>query len=187
MAGKAAERTTGHVFIATSLDGFIARLDGTLDWLEKQPTAGEDFGYDAFMDSVDGLVMGRGTFEQVLTFGQWPYPKPVVVLSASLSQHDLRADLQGRVTVRNEAPRALMAHLHSQGWRRVYIDGGKVIQSFLAEGLIDDLVVTRVPILLGQGIPLFGKLTRDVDLKHRETTSFASGLVSSRYEVVEPA
>ena len=164
--------------------GFIARKDGALDWLMKQPVEGEDFGYDAFMETVDGLVMGRGTFEQVLAFGEWPYPKPVVVLSASLSQRDVRSDLVGKVTIRSEAPETVMADLENQGWRRAYIDGGKVIQSFLREGLIKDLVLTRVPVLLGEGIPLFGELGRDIDLKHLETNSFPSGLISSRYEVL---
>lgn len=176
--------TSGHVFIATSLDGFIARKDGSLDWLMKQSVEGEDYGYDGFIESVDGLVMGRGTFEQVLSFGEWPYPKPVIVLSATLSQGDLRPDLAGKVTIRNEAPKAVMTDLERQGWRRAYIDGGKVIQSFLRAGLIEDLVLTRVPVLLGEGIPLFGLLDRDIDLKHMETNSFPSGLVSSRYRVV---
>lgn len=176
--------TTGHVFIATSVDGYIARKDGALDWLMKQPTKSEDHGFDAFIDSVDGLVMGRGTFEQVLSFGQWPYPKPVVVLSATLDQRDLRPDLVGKVTVRNLPPKALLADLRDEGWKRAYVDGGKVIQSFLREGLIEDLLLTRVPILLGGGIPLFGLLDRDIDLDHVETKTFPSGLVSSRYRIV---
>ncbi len=179
--------TSGHVFTATSLDGFIARKDGALDWLMKQSVGGEDHGYDALIESVDGLVMGRGTFEQVLSFGDWPYPKPVIVLSSTLSNSDLRPDLVGKVTVRSEAPEVVMADLERQGWHRAYIDGGKVIQSFLRVGLIEDLLLTRVPVLLGEGIPLFGLLDRDIDLQHIETNSFPSGLVSSRYKVVQAA
>ena len=175
--------TTGHVYIAASLDGFIARPDGDLDWLMKQPTEGENFGYEAFMESVDGLVMGRGTYEKVLTFGDWPYAKPVVVLSRTLAPEDLRGDLEGRVRVSNAPPKQAMDDLEAEGWKRAYVDGGRVIQSFLREGLIADVVLTRVPILLGTGIPLFGPLERDIDLKHLETRAFASGLIRSHYEV----
>ncbi|MEO1249818.1 MAG: dihydrofolate reductase family protein [Pseudomonadota bacterium] len=176
--------TSGHVFIATSLDGFIARKDGSLDWLMKQSVGGENHGYDAFIESVDGLVMGRGTFEQVLSFGDWPYPKPVIVLSSTLSNSDLRPDLVGKVTIRDEVPEAVMADLERQGWRRAYIDGGQVIQSFLRKGLIEDLLLTRVPILLGEGLPLFGLLDRDIDMQHMGTNSFPSGLVTSRYKIL---
>ena len=175
---------TGHVFIATSLDGFIARPDGSLDWLMAIAAAGEDHGFDAMMASVDGLVMGRGTFEQVLTFGEWPYAKPVVVLSRSMSESDIPDELSGKVTLSALAPRDLMASLDSDGWKRAYVDGGKVIQSFLADGLIADMIVTRAPVLIGEGLPLFGAIPKDIPLRHIETRSFASGLISSRYEVV---
>ena len=176
--------TTGHVYIAVSLDGFIARHDGDIDWLMKQPTEGEDYGYDEFMGSVDGLVMGRGSYEKVLTFGKWPYSKPVVVLSRSLSARDLREDLIGKARIVNAAPREIMGTLSKEGWRRAYIDGGQIVQGFLREGLITDMTVTVVPILLGSGIPLFGPLDHDIDLKHVETTSYSSGFVQSKYEVL---
>ena len=175
---------TGHVYIAASLDGFIARRDGDLDWLMKQPVEGEDYGYDAFLDSVDGLVMGRGTYQKVLTFGDWPYPKPVVVLSRSLSAEDLRADLVGKVRILDASPTEIMEALSEEGWKRAYVDGGLVIQAFLRDGLIKDMTLTRLPVLLGDGIPLFGPLDHDIDLKHVETTAYASGLVHSRYEVL---
>lgn len=175
--------TTGHIYIAASLDGFIAREDGDLDWLMKQPTEGENFGYDEFMESVDGIVMGRGTYEKVLTFGEWPYAKPVVVLSKSLTKEDLRADLEGRVRIWGASPVQAMKDMAEDGWKRVYVDGGKIIQSFLRDGLIEDMIVTRVPILLGRGIPLFGPLDRDIDLQHKETRAFASGMTRSLYEV----
>ena len=175
---------TGHVYIAASLDGFIARRDGDLDWLMKQPTGGEDHGYDAFMDSVDGLVMGRGSYEKVLTFGEWPYAKPVVVLSRSLAPEDLRADLAGKVRILDASPRRTMETLAQEGWKRAYVDGGQVVQAFLRAGLIRDLTLTRIPILLGDGIPLFGPLDRDIDLRHVETKAYASGLVQSSYEVL---
>ena len=177
-------QTTGHVFIAVSIDGYIARADGGIDWLEKYAAGGEDTGYDAFMDSVDGLVMGRGTFEKALSFGAWPFAKPVVVLSGTLSQGEVRADLTGKVRISSLAPRALMQSLAVEGWKRAYVDGGKVIQSFLKEGLISDMILTRVPVILGSGIPLFGQTEGDVALRHTRTITFASGLVQSRYELV---
>lgn len=176
---------TGHVFIATSLDGFIARRNGDLDWLMKQQTSGEDHGYDAFMASVDGLIMGRGTFEKVLSFDPWPYPKPVIVLSRSLTNDDIPAALKDRVRLSTLAPKALMEELHSEGWRRAYVDGGKVIQSFLTEGLIEDITLTQIPILIGDGLPLFGSTPRDIDLELIETQTFPSGLATSKYRVVK--
>lgn len=178
---------TGHVFIATSLDGFVARKSGELDWLMKQETSGEDHGYDAFMASVDGLVMGRGSFDAVLTFEQWPYEKPVVVMSRTLGQGDVPAAIADRVTLTRLDPAGVMKMLEGQGWRRVYVDGGKVVQSFLRDGLIADMELTRIPILLGDGLPLFGALDRDVDCEHLETRTFPSGLVTSRYRIVKGA
>lgn len=181
---REAPLTTGHVFIATSLDGFIARKDGAIDWLpglDSDP--GENYGYDAFIASVDGLVMGRNSFEKVLEFGEWPYPKPVMVMSRTLDPSTLRADLRDKVEISSASPRALMDELAGRGWRRVYVDGGQVIQSFLREGLIADMVVTRVPVLLGEGLPLFGPLASDVALEHIETRSYPSGLVLSRYAI----
>jgi dihydrofolate reductase len=175
---------TGHVFIATSLDGFIARPDGGIDWLpglDSDP--GESYGYNDFIASVDGLVMGRGSFEKVLEFPEWPYPKPVVVLSQSLDPSSLREDLRDKVEFSSLAPVDLMRSLAGRGWSRVYVDGGKVIQSFLREGLIADMVITRVPVLLGQGLPLFGPLDGDVALAHQETRAYPSGLVQSRYSI----
>ncbi len=180
---RAAE-PTGHVFIAASIDGYIARADGDIDWLTKYATGDEDTGYDDFMRSIDGLVMGRGTFEKVLSFGAWPFKKPVIVLSQSLSQRELRADLDGKVRISSLAPKSLMHALAAEGWTRAYIDGGKVIQSFLKERLINDIILTRVPVLLGDGISLFGKLEGSVALRHIETNTFASGLVQTKYGVV---
>jgi dihydrofolate reductase len=184
--GEQTIMTTGHIFIATSLDGFIARSDGNLDWLVKYQTPDEDHGYGELMDSVDGIVMGRGTFETVLAFDQWPYPKPLIVLSHTLKNSDIPHHLADRVSISAQEPDELMRSLAVRSWQRVYVDGGKVIQSFLRAGLITDMVITRVPVLLGEGHPLFGALDQDVDLKHLETTAFASGLVSSKYEVIQP-
>lgn len=174
---------TGHVFIATSLDGYIARNDGDIGWLMALSNTNESHGYDEFMEKVDGIVMGRGTYEKVLTFPSWPFQKPVVVLSQTLAKESMPTDLVGRVRFSSKSPSKEMLHLSNEGWRRAYIDGGKLIQSFLREDLIEDLVITQVPILLGSGRPLFGSLEKDVGLLHVATRVFPSGFVQSHYRV----
>ncbi|MGJ8584411.1 MAG: dihydrofolate reductase family protein [Marinosulfonomonas sp.] len=176
--------TTGHMFMAMSLDGFITRPDDGLDWLMKQKTEGEDHGYDAFMASVDGLVMGSGSFRNALSFGAWPYEKPVVVLSQTLAQQDIPKDLQDKVRISRQSPQELMNSLSEQGWERAYIDGGKIIQSFLRDGLVVDMSITIVPILIGDGKRMFGALKTDLDLELLESNTFPSGLVNARYRVL---
>jgi dihydrofolate reductase len=178
------------VYIATSLDGFIARADGGLDWLpgadgEDGSETREDYGYRAFMDSVDYLVMGRSTYEVVLGFGrEWPYgKKPVVVLSSR--PVDIPDRIADTVEWMSDPPDDVVRRLAERGASHLYIDGGQTIQGFLAAGLIQQLIITRVPVLIGNGIPLFGPLPHDIQLRHIETRSFASGLVQSRYEIAE--
>jgi len=145
-----------RVFIATSLDGYIAREDGSLDWLASLPDTGEDHGYEALMKAVDGLVMGRHTYETVRGFGgDWPYGKPVVVMSRTLGPDDVPGDLKGRVEMTGKEPAAIASELEERGWRAAYVDGGAVIRGFLAAGLVERLTLTRVPVILGKGIPLF--------------------------------
>ncbi len=173
------------VFIATSLDGFIARADGSIDWLNEASAAvpqGEDCGYKGFMSTVDTLVMGRKTFEQVLTFGEWSYgDTPVVVMSHR--ELSLPSDLPDTVTSSQETPKDLVARLAAEGKRHLYVDGGRTIQSFLAEGLIDDVTITVIPILLGTGIPLFGSLPRDIHLTHEKTRAYEFGFVQHKHSV----
>ncbi len=175
--------TTGHVFIATSLDGFIARADGRLDWLEDANAAGEDHGYDAFMATIDGIVMGRETFRVALGFDPWPYSKPLIVLSTRLGAGDLPGPLAEQVSIARSVSEAL-AESGRRGWRRAYVDGGATIRSFLRARAVQDMVVTRIPVLLGDGLPLFGPLPGDIALRHRATRSFPSGLVQSHYDVL---
>jgi dihydrofolate reductase len=167
------------VFIATSLDGFIARTDGALDWLP--PGGGEEHGYDAFMATVDALVIGRKTFETVLTFDTWHYgKKPVFVLST----RPLAPAPDGAVVERMSGPPAqIVSQLAARGMGHVYVDGGITIQRFLQAGLIQRLIITRIPVLLGSGIPLFGALWRDIHLRHVATRQFASGMVQSEYVI----
>lgn len=167
------------VFIATSLDGFIARADDGLDWLPGDDC--EPHGYDEFIASVDALVIGRRTFEKVLTFDTWPYgDKRVVVLSSQV----LDASAAGGAVERmGGTPKEIVTRLAAQGVQHIYLDGGITIQRFLREGLVQRIILTRVPVLLGDGIPLFGTLPRDLRLRHVGTRSFASGLVQSEYEL----
>jgi len=173
------------VYVGTSLDGFIARKDGSIDWLNEANSSlpeGEDLGFYSFMDSIDAIVMGRKTFEQVLSFGQWPYGnKPIIVLSRY--KIEIPDDLSLAVTCSSESPIELTGRLIKEGANRLYIDGGATIQSFLQEGLIKDLTITVIPILLGDGISLFGKIEKDIKLKHIKTKSYDFGFVQSTYEI----
>jgi dihydrofolate reductase len=170
------------VFIALSLDGFIARKDGGLDWLPK-PVEGEDFGYTRFIETVDTVLMGRNTFEQVLTFPEYPYPglRMVVLSSRPLT---LLPHLPGQIQIMRGDPVEIVRILEQQGTRHAYVDGGETIRRFLQAGLIQDLILTHVPILLGEGIPLFGGLSRDVPLEHVDTRVYPDGLVQSHYRVL---
>jgi len=167
------------VFVGTSVDGFIARSDGALDWL---PDDAEEHGYEAFMASVDVLVIGRNTYDTVLGFGTWPYgAKPVVVLTHRPLPSPLPAGAQ--VESLAASPAEVVATLEARGFRHAYVDGGIVVQQFLQAGLIQTLTITRIPRLIGSGIPLFGALPQDVILRHVRTTQYPSGLVSSVYAI----
>lgn len=174
---------TGHVFIATSLDGFIARKNGNIDWLLSRDDPDEDHGYQDFIKNIDGLVMGRGSFEAVAASEPWPYERPVVVLSKTLASSPVPDRLTGRVRFVDMTPKATMEMLAMEGWRRVYVDGGQIVQSFLREGLIADMVVTQVPVLIGEGRQLFGSIDSDIPLAHVMTKAFPSGLMQSLYKI----
>jgi len=174
---------TGHVFIATSLDGFIARPDGTLDWLLSRDAPDEDHGYTAFIASMDCIVMGRGTYKAVLGFPEWPYTLPVLVLSKTLAGQPVPDHLQGKVSFANLTPQQALQTLADQGHRRAYVDGGQIVQSFLRGGLIETLTITTAPVLIGQGRPLFGALPQDIPLIHTGSTAFPSGLVQSTWRI----
>ena len=168
------------VFIGTSVDGFIARPNGDLDFLP--PGGGEPHGYNEFIASVDALVIGRNTFETVLAFPTWPYgDKRVVVLSSR--PLDLSVVRGGVVEQMAGPPVEIVSKLAARGMHHLYVDGGITIQRFLREGLIQRLIITRVPVLIGDGIPLFGILPRDIRLRHIATQHYPSGLVKTEYHV----
>lgn len=169
---------TISVFIGISVDGFIARSNGELDWLPSG--GGEPHGYDEFIAGVDAIVIGRKTFEIVLAFDEWPYTGHRVVV---LSHQPLDTSAaKGVVEEMSGSPAQIVAQLEATGARHLYVDGGVTIQGFLEAGLIDRLIITRVPVLIGNGVPLFGPLSRDLRLRHVATRSFPSGLVQSEYE-----
>jgi dihydrofolate reductase len=165
-------------FIAVSLDGFIARRDGSIDWLSIVDRAGEDYGYRAFLDSIDTIIVGRKTYDTALNFAQWPYTgKRCVVLThaAPIPQHGEE--------FHSGPPEPLVERLVSESAGRVYVDGGQVIRQFLAAGLITDMTISIVPIILGEGVRLFDGFGREVRLDLVDSRSFESGLVQVRYGV----
>jgi len=169
-----------YVYVATSLDGFIAAPDGGLDWLMEIPNPDQnDYGYAEFMSGIDAIVMGRNTFEMVLTFGSWPYNKPVFVLSNSLE--DVPESLAGKAEVISGDVQAVVSQLKQRGFLNLYADGGRVIQSFLEADLVDEMIITRAPILLGDGIPLFGSLTKRLEFGHEKTEMLNETLSKSYY------
>lgn len=170
------------VFIATSLDGFIARPDGELDWLPPAQ-ADNDMGYGQFIATVDVLVMGRHTYEKILSFGDWPYDLPVKVLTRA--KPSLPPALEGKVEFMQGEPSAILDVLTTHGFQHAYIDGGETIQAFIAAELIERLIITRVPVLIGDGLSLFGKLPNNKKIlswRHVKTFTWANGLVQSHYQ-----
>jgi dihydrofolate reductase len=168
------------VFIGTSVDGFIARANDDLDFLP--PGGGEPHGYDEFMASVDALVIGRKTFEKVMSFAAWPYGEKRVVVLSSRSM-DLSAVRGGVVEQMGGTPAEIVSQLAARGFQHLYVDGGITIQRFLRAGLIQRLIITRVPVLIGEGVPLFGRLPHDIRLHHVGTRQYSSGLVQSEYHI----
>ena len=179
------------VYIATSVDGFIAKPDGNVDWLH---TAGnleadmgtEDMGFKAFMDSVDCMIMGRKCMEMIsnmnLTPEQWFYgDMRIVVLSNTV--RETPDNLRGKVEMYSGDINSLVATLEKEGFKHAYIDGGKTIQSFINLRLIDEIIITKVPVLLGEGIPLFGKTLKDIKLEKAKASAFANDFVQIKYSV----
>ncbi len=174
------------VYIGTSLDGFIAREDGDIGWLDdanKKVTPGEDFGFNSFLESVDLIIMGRKTFEQVIPFDQWPYKdtKMIVLTSKNI---EIPEKLKKTVTTSNiSSPEQLIKELSDQPINHIYVDGGIVIQDFLLAGLVDEITVTIVPILIGKGKSFSGLISKDLYLQHSKTTVYDFGFVQNKYKI----
>lgn len=172
-------------FIAMSLDGYIAYKNGDLSWLDdanKCVPHGEDCGFQAYFDSIDLLVLGRNTYEKVRSFGAWPYgTKPVTILSSK--PITLPEELQAKVTVANKRPTELLHDWNTKGYKKIYIDGGRTIQSFIREKRLDEITITTIPILLGDGIPLLGKNEEQIKLTLTAHSSYEFGFVQSTYQL----
>lgn len=168
------------VYIATSLDGFIARRDGNLDWLTDIPNPdNSDYGFSSFMERIDGIIMGRKTFETVMSFNEWPYSKPVFVLSNTLKT--IPAGFGDKAEPVSGNLNTILKSLGSKGYTNLYIDGGQTIQSFLKQDLIDEIIITRIPIILGNGIPLFVEMDMEIKLRHVNSEILPAGLVKNTY------
>ena len=175
------------VYIGTSLDGFIAKENGDIGWLDsvgkKATPDDEDFGFSSFLESVDLIVMGRKTFEQVMTFDDWSYKDTKMIVLTSKGV-EIPEKLRGTVTTSNTlSPAQLIRELSDQPVNHIYVDGGTVIQDFLSAGLVDEITVTIVPILIGKGKSFSGLLSKDLYLRHLKTTVYGFGFVQSKYKV----
>jgi len=168
------------VYIGTSLDGFIARKDGDIDWLTQFADDEAIHAYEEFMNRIDAIVIGRGTFEKVLTFSSWPYEKKVFVLSNSIKQ--LPGILRDKLILLSMTPEELVSYLSGMGFSSIYVDGGKVIQDFLKKDMIDEMIIAKAPLLIGSGIPLFNHIDTDLQFKHIRTAIQSNGLIRSYYE-----
>ncbi len=171
---------TNYIYIATSLDGYIATSDGGLNWLNEVPNPEQsDYGFADFMEGIDALVMGRITFEIIVSFGVWPYERPVFVLSDTLKE--LPAGYSDKAELIHGDVSWLVDHLRERGYESLYVDGGLTIQSFLRQDLIDELFITRLPVVLGSGIPLFGQMEQSLKFRHVQTEVYNNALVKSHY------
>lgn len=171
---------TNYVYIGTSLDGYIATSEGGIDWLNEVPNPEEsDYGFAEFISLIDAIVMGRNTFETVVSFGFWPYERPVFVLSEHLTE--IPAEMSDKAELISGEVPELVEQLRKRGYENLYVDGGITIQSFLAHDLIDEMIITRLPIVLGSGIPLFGELEEPLRFRHVSTEVYDNALVKSHY------
>jgi dihydrofolate reductase len=169
------------VFIAASLDGYIADKDGGVDWLHSIPNPENlDMGFVDLIDRIDALVMGRKTFEKVCSFDcDWPYSKPVFVLSNSMKS--IPEGYKGKAETVKGSLSEILESIHQKGYIHLYIDGGVTVQSFLKEDLIDEMIITVIPILLGDGIQLFGELPKPMEFEYVKTEVFLNAIVQNHY------
>jgi dihydrofolate reductase len=174
-------KTSNKVFIATSIDGYIADKNGGLDWLHSIPNPDQnDMGYKDFTDRIDAIVMGKTTFETVLGFDiDWPYSKPVYVLSTTLKS--IPDKLKDKVFIVNGELKSVLQEIHQNGHFHLYIDGGRTIQSFLKEDLIDELILSTIPVLLGGGSRLFSDHEKLLNFEFHSNQVYLNQINQVRY------
>jgi dihydrofolate reductase len=171
------------IFIACSIDGYIAKKDGNIDWLNNIPNENNnDYGFGEFINRMDGILMGRRTFEKIVEMNlkEWPYTKPVFVLSSKLSS--VSNDMKGKVEIINDNLENTLSKLKNNGINNIYVDGGKTIQSFLEKDLIDEMIISRISIILGEGIPLFGKINKEIEFVLEKTEYINKYIVMDYYK-----
>ncbi len=169
-----------HIFVGMSLDGYIADKNGGVEWLNAYPQQeGPDAPFTVFMENMDAIVMGRKTFETVYSFGVWPYTKPVIVMSSTLQS--LPEEFEGKATVTSDGIKDVLLNAFRKGYKELYIDGASLVQSFLKMDFIDSMTLTTVPIVLGEGISLFGQLPEPIRFSHVHTQELDGGLIMSGY------
>lgn len=174
----------GYVFMAASLDGFVAREDNSLDWLMKYGVDENDNSFEEFTKNMDALVMGSGTYKTVIGFDQWPYKMHTYVMSRALTQNDVPEELQDKVTIKNLDPNELMKFLYENDLKKIYVDGGKLVQSFISKGLVSEITLTQIPILIGKGKRLFGELEKDIDLELITSKPMKFGFIQNHYRII---
>jgi len=173
-----------YVFVAKSLDGFIATEDGSTGWLNYPNPTKTDYGYNAFVRKIDAILMGRKSYEQILTSNKpYPYTKPIFVLSNTIKTVPI--NLSDNLEIVTGPITEIVKQLSDRGYKNIYIDGASTIQSFLKEDLIDEMVITTVPIVLGQGISLFGNLGTQIKFEHTKATRHENGLITCEYQKVQ--
>ena len=176
---------TGHVYLTSTLDGFIPRNESGLDWSVTQLEAASTPGLKPFIEQVDGVIIDHGTFQAVVAQGSLPFTKPVIVMSGTLSSDQVPVALRTQIEMSSMEPATLFDELGRRGWQRVCVDGSHLFKSFLSLGLIEDLVVNTRPVLIGQGVRLFGTIHDDIELEVVRASRFDSGLIQTHYRLAQ--
>jgi dihydrofolate reductase len=174
------------IYIACSIDGFIGKKDGNIDWLINIPNENNsDYGFGEFIKRIDGMIMGRRTFEKIMEMNlkEWPYTKPVFVLSSTLK--NVPDNLQGKAEIVHGNINEIVSILNNRGINNIYIDGGKTIQSFLKNDLIDEMIISVISILLGEGIPLFGEIRREIPFALEKSEYIDKNIVMHYYRKIK--
>lgn len=169
------------LFIAQTLDGYIARADGALDWLDELASPqGEDYGYANFLTTISTIIMGRNTYQQILSFGvDWPYAEQKTIIFTTNKTMEVSTP---NTEISDELNTQYVQKIKDSAQGNIWIvGGGKLIQSFLAIDAIDEMIISQVPRILGQGIRLFPEGTKETPLQLVTTTNYDKGVINLKY------